>query len=120
MFAGKSFLLRRIIDALPKETTFATSTTGVAATNINATTIQSFTGTANSVSLQHFGVFMMSGLNKKAIPFCQPSILSSSAAHLLIVNARSRVWHAKSTTLATGIVLKKHAISWTQRVTWLT
>jgi ATP-dependent DNA helicase PIF1 len=41
---GKSTLLNRIIQTLPEEGTFVTASTGIAATQINGTTIHSFAG----------------------------------------------------------------------------
>jgi ATP-dependent DNA helicase PIF1 len=41
---GKSYLLGRVIEALPEETTFVTASTGLAAANIGGVTIHSFAG----------------------------------------------------------------------------
>ncbi|ORC86625.1 PIF1 helicase-like protein [Trypanosoma theileri] len=41
---GKSHLLRSIVAALPKETTFVTATTGIAALNLGGSTIHNFAG----------------------------------------------------------------------------
>ena len=42
---GKSYLLKRILSALPPDTTFSTASTGVAACHISGTTLHSFAGT---------------------------------------------------------------------------
>lgn len=44
---GKSFLLKQIIKALPKESTFVTAPTGVAACNVNGMTLNSFSGVSS-------------------------------------------------------------------------
>ena len=41
---GKSFLLKRIVGALPPDVTFVTASTGVAACQINGTTLHAFAG----------------------------------------------------------------------------
>ena len=41
---GKSFLLRHIIEALPKENLFTTGSTGIAAVNVGGVTLHSFAG----------------------------------------------------------------------------
>ena len=41
---GKSFLLQRLLDALPTATTFVTASTGIAAVNIGGSTVHSFAG----------------------------------------------------------------------------
>lgn len=41
---GKSFLLRKIVSALPPDSTFPTASTGVAACHIGGFTLHSFAG----------------------------------------------------------------------------
>lgn len=41
---GKTFLLKRIINALPPNSTFVTASTGIAATHIGGSTVHSFAG----------------------------------------------------------------------------
>lgn len=41
---GKSLLLRHILAALPRDTTFVTGTTGLAACHLGGTTINAFAG----------------------------------------------------------------------------
>ncbi len=41
---GKSTLLKHIIQILPKETTYVTAATGIAAVNIGAVTLHHFAG----------------------------------------------------------------------------
>ncbi|KAH9599894.1 DNA helicase Pif1-like [Trypanosoma melophagium] len=50
---GKSHLLRAIVAALPRSTTFVTATTGLAALNLNGSTIHSFAGCGIIEPQQH-------------------------------------------------------------------
>ena len=74
---GKSLLLKHILRSLPKDTTFVTASTGLAASALGGTTINAFAGER----LSHLCHWACSALRAApALPFCLP-FRACSALH---------------------------------------